>query len=143
MTTTRRVRGRCLCGDVSYECNASPKWSLYCHCQSCRLNTASPATAFFGMADGGDNWFWTGQKPKIYNRNPGVQRFFCSTCGTPIAYRADQYPDEIHFYTASLEDATGFEPKGHVHYAERLPWHEVADNLPRWELQVGSKKVEN
>ena len=93
------------------------------------------------MADG--NWSWTGQNPKVFDSNPGVQRFFCAKCGTPIAYRADQFPGEIHFYTSSLEDTSGFEPLGHVNHAERVSWHKIADSLPRWPHFAGSGPTED
>lgn len=138
MSPTLPAHGRCLCGEVTYQCSAPPRWAAYCHCESCRLNTASPVTAFFGMADGA--WSWTGKTPAQYNSNPGVRRYFCATCGTPIAYGADRFPGEIHFYTSALQEKTGFEPTGHVNVAEQLPWFEVHDTLPRWPQIAGSKK---
>lgn len=81
------------------------------------------------MADG--QWQWTGSPASIYESNPGVRRHFCATCGTPIAYQSDRYPGETHFYVAALEHSTGFEPKGHVNFAEHLDWFDVRDDLPR------------
>ena len=130
------ARGRCLCGAITYECSAAPNWTAYCHCQSCRLNTASPATAFFGMAN--DAWEWTGQPPNIYESNPGVRRYFCASCGTPVAYEADKFPGEIHFYVAALEDTKGFEPRGHVHFGEHLDWFDTRDELKRATTTFGS-----
>ncbi len=129
-------KGKCLCGNVQFECTAPPHWSLYCHCESCRLNTASPATAFFGMKDG--KWRWTGANPNLFESSPGVRRYFCGTCGTPMAFEADKFPGEIHFYTVALDDKTGFEPTGHVHTAERLDWFDIHDDLPRWKTNMGS-----
>lgn len=129
MSAALPASGRCLCGEVTYECTAEPNWTAYCHCQSCRLNTASPATAYFGMANG--QWHWTGKVPSVFVSRPDVRRYFCSTCGTPVAYESDRYPDEIHFYTAALADSAGFEPRGHVHYDEHLEWFDTNDDLKR------------
>jgi len=49
-----------------------------------------------------------------------------------MAYDADMYPDEIHFYAVSLENPADFIPQFHVHYAERLPWIDIKDDLPRF-----------
>jgi len=38
----------------------------------------------------------------------------------------------IHFYAASLEDPETFEPAFHVHYADRLPWLHLSDDLPKY-----------
>lgn len=131
--------GRCLCGSVRYECTDAPRWALYCHCESCRLNTGSPVTAFFGMANGA--WSWTAKTPAQFSSSPGVQRYFCSTCGTPVAFGADRFPGELHFYTSALVDKTGFEPTGHVNVADQLSWFEIHDSLPRWTGLVGSQKL--
>jgi hypothetical protein len=57
---------------------------------------------------------------------------FCATCGTPIAFEHDRFPHEIHLYAASLENPRDFAPQFHVFDAERLPWIELADDLPRY-----------
>jgi len=49
-----------------------------------------------------------------------------------MAFEHDKYPDEIHLYAASLDSSEGFEPQFHVHWAERVRWVEVSDDLPRF-----------
>lgn len=121
--------GRCLCGAVHYTANAAPLWQAHCHCESCRRATASPFTSFFGIADG--QWRWTGADPARFASSPGVERAFCPTCGTQMAYRSHAFPDEMHFYAATLDDPAGFAATGHVHTGEMLPWVHLNDGLPR------------
>lgn len=121
--------GRCLCGAVSYAYSGPENWRAHCHCESCRRNCSAPFTTFFGVPR--EAFRWTGAEPAVYQSSPGVRRLFCSRCGTPMAYDADKFAHEIHFYAASLEDSSGFRPQGHVHDSERLPWIELADDLPR------------
>jgi hypothetical protein len=121
--------GRCLCGAVTFEYEGSENWRGYCHCESCRRNTSSPVTAFFGVPR--TAYRFTGAAPAAYESSPGVRRLFCRRCGTPMAYDADRFPDEIHFYAASLSDPKNFSPQAHFHYAERLPWLELKDDLPK------------
>lgn len=125
------TRGRCLCGSVTYEYSGPENWRGHCHCESCRRNTSSPFTTFFGVPN--EAYRFTGEKPSIYESSPGVRRLFCGKCGTPMAYDSDRFTDEIHFYAASLEDSSGFKPGFHVHCAERVPWIELADDLPKYE----------
>jgi hypothetical protein len=73
---------------------------------------------------------FTGETPKTYASSPGVRRLFCANCGTPMAYDADKYPDEIHLYAASLENAGEFTPEFHTHVDEMLPWIHLSDGLP-------------
>lgn len=121
--------GHCLCGDVTYRYSGAENWRAYCHCESCRRNTSSPATAFFGVPR--DAFAFTGKAPAVYESSPGVRRLFCGRCGSPMAYDSDRYPDEIHLYAASLDDPENYRPQGHVFCRERLPWFDVRDDLPR------------
>jgi hypothetical protein len=123
--------GHCLCGKVTYEFSGPENWRAYCHCDSCRRSTSSPVTAFFGVPR--QAFRFTGKPPLVYESSPGVRRLFCSDCGSPMAYDADRYGDEIHLYAASLDDPTDYQPQGHVHCAERLPWFDVKDDLPRYQ----------
>lgn len=123
--------GRCLCGAVSYEYEGDENWSGYCHCESCRRNTSAPVAAFFGVSL--DKFTYTGTQPAVYHSSPGVRRSFCQKCGTPIAFESDRFSNEIHLYAASLDEPADYQPEFHVHYGERLPWFETADDLPRHE----------
>ncbi len=131
MTTS----GRCLCGACRFDTQGAPKWTGYCHCDSCRRNCSAPVTAFFGVADG--KWSWTGKEPATYQASDHATRYFCDTCGTPMAYRSTRYPNEIHFYAASLDDPRAFTPKNHFHYGERLTWMTLHDDLPKHGTTAG------
>ena len=121
--------GHCLCGAVSYRCDALPLWQVNCHCESCRRATSSPMTAFLAVADG--HWRWTGVEPASFASSPDVTRLFCPRCGSPMAYRnARECPDEMHFYAASLDDPARFHPTAHDFLDERLPWLHLSDGLP-------------
>lgn len=123
------MRGHCLCGAVRFEFTAEPVWTVHCHCDSCRRQTASPMTTFVGVRDG--TWRWAGAAPAVYASSPGVERWFCGTCGSPVAFKADRYPGETHFYACLLEDAATLRPSEHVHWEERLPWLHVGDDLKK------------
>ncbi len=123
--------GRCLCGAVCFAYDEPRNWCVHCHCESCRRQTSSPFTTFVGVADG--RWRWTGAEPRLFQSSPGVRRYFCPTCGAPVAYGSDRHVGELHFYASLLDDQTGLAPEGHVHWEERVPWVEPADDLPRRE----------
>lgn len=128
------TKGRCLCGKVSFDYQGPELWCGHCHCESCRRNCSAPFTTFVGVAEHAARF--TGAAPAIYASSPGVERFFCGKCGTPVAYRSVRFPGEIHFYAASFDDPTAMTPQFHVYWAERLPWIEIADGLPRHERSV-------
>lgn len=121
--------GRCLCGSVAYEYDGEPRWSAYCHCETCRRTCSAPVAAFLGVDR--TAFRWTGEAPAAYESSPGVRRLFCGLCGSPMAYDSARDTRAIHLYAASLDEPAAYRPTLHVHHAERLPWFEVADALPR------------
>lgn len=46
-------------------------------------------------------------------------------------FRSDRWPEETHLYAATLDDPSHFEPKAHYHWAERVDYLTISDNLPR------------
>ncbi len=129
--------GRCLCGAVTYEYSGAELWHGHCHCESCRRNCSAAIVSFFGVPR--TAYSFTGSAPAIYESSPGVRRLFCSRCGTPMAYDADRFPDEFHFYAASLDDPKIFAPEFHVHCGEQLDWLKLADDLPKYIRGTSSK----
>lgn len=122
--------GQCLCGAARFEFEGEPLWAGFCHCESCRRNCAAPVAAFFGVATG--NWRWLSAPPATYRSFADVTRHFCARCGTPMAYEAERFPGEIHFYGTALKDPAAFKPRFHVHWNEHLDWLHLADDLPKY-----------
>jgi len=126
------MKGHCHCKAVRWQSDGPVAWTCYCHCTDCRRNCAAPVTAFFGVPHGSIHW--SGTEPQIYNSSEGVERLFCGTCGTPMAYRNARDLKNIHLYTATLEDPESLPPAAHVFYAQRLSWLQIDDDLPRYDL---------
>ena len=55
-----------------------------------------------------------------------------------MTYQNVIWPDETHLYAATLNDPNQFKPQAHFHYAERLEWIEITDDLPKY---VGSAEA--
>ena len=130
-----KTQGRCLCGAVSFEYDGPAIWRGHCHCESCRRATSAPFTTFIGVPKAACHF--TGSDPAVYRSSPGVKRLFCASCGSPIAYLGDRWPDEIHLYAATLAKPQDIAPEFHVHWSERLPWIELADSLPKYDHSGG------
>ena len=61
-----------------------------------------------------------------------VTRKFCAACGSQMSYEYELWPDETHLYAASLDNSALFIPNAHYHYAEKLPWVAITDDLPKY-----------
>jgi len=128
--TETNYPGGCLCGAIRFVATGEPLWAAHCHCQSCRRSTGAPFATFVGFPP--DQVAFTADTPATYASSPGVRRSFCRNCGTPIAYEADRFPDEIHLYVCILDDPAAVTPTEHVHAGEQLSWLHLADGLPRY-----------
>jgi len=123
--------GRCLCGNLQFQLRGKPLWVAHCHCDSCRRNTGSAVATFVGYKK--EQLSYTRGERRFFESSPGVQRGFCADCGTPMTYEADRCPDEVHLYVSTLNNPGEFRPRVHVFFAERIPWMELVDDLPRYE----------
>jgi len=70
-------------------------------------------------------------KPSQYESSPGARRGFCPRCGTPISFTADYISGLIDITIGSLDEPALLPPAFHYWDAERLPWLQLADTLPR------------
>jgi hypothetical protein len=122
--------GHCLCGAVKFAYEGEPKWTLNCHCESCRRATSSPMATWISVPLSA--FRFTAAKPNYYASSSGVRRGFCGKCGSPLTYQNETIPDEIHLLAVALTDAGKVQPTAHVFVEDQLPWFDAADELPRY-----------
>jgi len=127
--------GGCGCGAVRYAASGRPRWVASCHCRDCRRATGAPYVAYAGFDRARVRW--SGEPPRPHPSSPGVTRFFCGRCGTPVAYEGERWPDEVHLLVATLDDPAALPPRGHVYVGQKLPWVHLADGLPRYRTTAG------
>ena len=53
-------------------------------------------------------------------------------CGSQLYYQSEKWADETHLYAATLTDSAEFQPKAHFHWAEKVPWLHIANELPKY-----------
>jgi len=126
---TQHLEGGCQCGAVRYRLSGEPVMTALCHCTMCRRANAAPAVAW-AMFEQGQVEFVV-VKPSQYESSPGARRGFCPRCGTPISFTADYIPGLIDITIGSLDEPSRLPPAFHYWDAERLPWLQLADTLPR------------
>ena len=124
-----KLTGRCACGAVTWETDGPVLWSGHCRCESCRRASSSPVTSFFGVSRASVTWRGD---IVIRKSSKNVERGHCGACGSQVLFRADLWPDETHLYAATLDDPAQFTPEAHFHWAERVPWLTIADDLPKY-----------
>jgi predicted enzyme related to lactoylglutathione lyase len=123
--------GHCLCGRIRFVADGEPQWVAYCHCGFCRRHTASPVACFVNYPLERVRFEGT---PASYESSPGVTRRHCAHCGTPISYQSEHRAGEIDLYLNAFDEPERFEPQAHVYFADRLPWFDTRDRLPRAQI---------
>ncbi len=125
------LEGGCLCGAVRYRVTKAPLDSGYCHCRMCQKTSGAPlqASAEFPA----DGVLVTRGEPKAYRSSPGAVRHFCPDCGSQLTFRAAVNSSFVSVNLPTLDRPDVLSPRMHIWRSSRLPWFEVADDLPRYE----------
>src|SRR5262249_55947433 len=120
MSDPIRHEGGCLCGAVRYRATSEPTALTLCHCKSCRRSAGAPSVAWtvFRIED----FAFPSGPPAAFESSPGVERSFCATCGTSLAYRSASRPGVVDVTTATLDEPNRFAPKFEIWVEEKLAW---------------------
>jgi hypothetical protein len=62
-----------------------------------------------------------------------TRRVFCPECGAPIVVKPDAAPHFVAIRTASLDDASGFNPQRDVWASDAYLWDHMNPALPKFE----------
>lgn len=122
------LTGRCYCGAVRVEAAGLPLTVAYCHCTDCRRWTGAPVGAFAAFAEGA---LRLSPVPEARSAVPGVRRWNCPACGSPLAARFEYLPGQVYVPLGILDDAASVAPVLHAHAGSQLPWLRIDDTLPR------------
>jgi hypothetical protein len=130
MTGGTTFDGGCLCGELRYTARRSPIDAGYCHCRLCQRSSGAPALAWASFPERAV--VYVKGAPSIYRSSSHGQREFCGACGCQIAYRESEDATTVDVNLATLDDPGALRPEYHVWTMSRIPWFDVADDLPRY-----------
>ena len=131
--TANKSTGGCMCGAVRYEATGESLRVINCHCESCRKHTGGPVATL--PVYKADQVRFSGDERKIYKSSSDVGRAFCAECGSTLTFEATLrgYGPIVAIHISSFDNPGALIPIAHSFYSERIPWFDVADNLPRYE----------
>jgi hypothetical protein len=120
-----KLDGHCLCGNVTYGCDAEPIATAVCHCTECQRSTGTsfsvvvlvPRAAFHVEGDSLGTFTTVGT-----DSGAEVARQFCRDCGSPIVSLAAAMPDAAIIKAGTLDDRSWLEPQMHVWCDSAQPW---------------------
>jgi hypothetical protein len=124
------LSGRCLCGDLRFECGHPVSDATWCHCESCRRASGAHMVAWMTVRR--DTFkLRQGALRKFASSSP-VLRSGCARCGTPLAYSHRDDPDAIDILIATLDEPGVIRPIAHVWMADAVAWDRPSDGLPQF-----------
>lgn len=120
-----KTTGRCLCGDIRFETEATPQGASVCHCSQCRRMSGHLwSSAYVPEASlaisGPVAW---------YEASPSAKRGFCPRCGSFLFWKAHD-EDTISFSLGALDAPTGLTLEKHIFVADKGDYYDIADDLP-------------
>lgn len=129
--STEIYEGGCLCGAIRYRATAAPSRCMICHCEYCRRHSGAPCLSFvhFPVAC----FTWLSEAPRRYRSSRYAERGFCPVCGSTLSMHEEVLADRVQVTLGSLDRPERVRPQDHVWVRSRIPWFEVADDLPRFE----------
>lgn len=123
------VTGGCFCGAVRYAADVNLREAYYCHCQACQKLTGSPASVGVLVKPG--TLSYTKEEPKFFQSAPFAKSGFCQNCGSSIIWMSPVDEEWTNVYVGSLDHPEHVAPCRHDCVESQLPWHKLADELPR------------
>lgn len=121
------ITGRCYCGKMRFEAQTLPSIVSYCHCLDCRRVSGAPVAAFAAF-DHETLQFTPAPGPPV-SHHPGVTRWFCKECGSPLAAQFDYLPGQTYVPLGLIDQAAELPPTLHSHAQSQLPWLHISDDL--------------
>jgi hypothetical protein len=120
-----KLDGHCLCGQVTYTCDAEPIISGICHCTECRRQSGSAWSMVVGVER--DSIEIKGESLGDFvtigtDSESPVHRHFCTNCGSPIVSLPEWSPDVAFIKAGTLDDPTVVEPELEAWCESAVPW---------------------
>jgi hypothetical protein len=129
------LTGGCACGAIRYETTAEPVVMFHCHCRDCQRASGGPFTSFVIVP--AEAFRFSQGSVRLHDspshRGGKTHRGFCADCGSPILAKTDANPDIVAIRTASLDDASWFNPQMDVWTSDAHPWDQMNPALPKFE----------
>ena len=126
------IRGSCLCKRVRLEIHGKLANASHCYCSMCRKEHGAAFGTYAEVR--ADNFRIVAGEELIlrYRSSPGVERTFCSRCGSTLQFISQKNPGMAEIALGVLDDDPGIRVSRHIFVASKAPWVEITDDLPQY-----------
>lgn len=126
-----KIRGRCLCGRITYEYGGSIGPANYCHCEDCRRCTGSAFNIGVRL-DLAEFHITTGTPKGFTKRGESgneLTRHFCPECGSPIYTSAPKHPEHVYVKAGTLDDPNIVKPTHQNWVVSAVSWRQINPDI--------------
>jgi hypothetical protein len=120
------LRGRCNCGEITFEVTGPVRSASACHCDQCRRQSGgvwhSAVTEQTDLQVTGD--------PRWFASSDVARRGFCQVCGAFLFWQ-HHAESTISFALGALDKPTGLRLEKHIFTASKGDYYEIADDVPQ------------
>ncbi len=132
------VNGSCLCRGVAWEVAGEFQRMVHCHCSMCRKAHGAAFATWATATANGFRWLRGRDLVRHHESSPGFDRPFCSRCGSVVA--GDASDGRVFMPAGCLDDDPGIRPEAHIFVGSSAPWHEIVDDLPRFDSYPADRR---
>lgn len=127
------ITGGCLCGGVRYEVRGAFLRASICHCSRCRRHSGS-AFGVQGRVRRDEFRLLRGEElVRVFRPGQGAVKAFCSVCGSSLFGASWPGGPEVSIRLGTIDGDPGIRPQFHTFVGSKAAWHDILDNLPRYE----------
>jgi hypothetical protein len=126
------IRGSCLCSAVAFEVSGPVQEIGNCHCSQCRKAYAAAFGSIAVVAGSDFRWVRGTDQIHSFPQSPGVNRYFCKTCGSPLPM-VEPWDSLVGIPAGLLDDDPGVRPSSHIFVGSKAQWWSISDSLPQHE----------
>ena len=134
--------GGCACGAVRYRLTSDPLFIHCCHCLNCQRQTGSAFVINLLIEADRVELLRGEPKPVEAPRDDGSKQliFRCPTC--QVAVFSEYGRPEVRFVRGgTLDQPLAVAPDVHIFTRSKLPWIELPDTVPAFEVYYDSKAL--
>jgi hypothetical protein len=119
-----KLDGRCLCGEISYTCDAEPMATAICHCTECQRQSGGTYSLVVVVPRDALNVEGELASFPTMGTDSGKEtlRKFCRNCGSPIVSLGEATPELAFIKAGTLDDTSWLEPQMQVWCDSAQPW---------------------
>jgi hypothetical protein len=137
------LEGGCSCGAVRYRLNADSMFTHCCHCLNCQRQTGS-AFVINVLIEAERVELTSGEPHAVEAPRDGdldPQRIYrCPNCHVAV-YSEYGRPEVFFVRAGTLDQPSSVAPDVHIFTRSKLPWVELPDGVPAFEVYYDSKTL--